>query len=127
MNERLYFDWNATAPLRPEARSAFLAALGVTGNPSSVHAEGRAARRLIEDAREHVASLVGAQPRNVVFTSGGTEANVLALRLADEPSIAPVLSLAGATANPAPAPIPGRHRWSCRHAFGRIDAPPPVN
>ena len=88
MNERLYFDWNATAPLRPEARSAFLAALGVTGNPSSVHAEGRAARRLIEDAREHVASLVGAQPRNVVFTSGGTEANVLALTPPSDPAAA---------------------------------------
>ena len=51
----------------------------VAGNPSSVHAEGRAARRLIEDAREQVAALVGAEPRNVVFTSGGTEANMLAL------------------------------------------------
>jgi cysteine desulfurase len=79
MNERTYLDWNATAPLRPEARAAVCAALDAIGNPSSVHAEGRAARRLIELAREQVAALVGAQARNVVFTSGGTEANVLAL------------------------------------------------
>jgi hypothetical protein len=70
---------NATAPLRPEARAAAYAALDAFGNPSSVHAEGRAAHRLIEVAREQVAALVGAQARNVVFTSGGTEANVLAL------------------------------------------------
>ena len=74
-----YFDWNATAPLRPEARAAVAAALEVTGNPSSVHAAGRAARHLVEQAREKVAALVGASPREVVFTSGGTEANALAL------------------------------------------------
>jgi cysteine desulfurase len=79
MAERVYLDWNATAPLRPEARTAMLAALDVCGNPSSVHGEGRAARRLIEDAREQVAALVGAKARNVVFTSGGTEANMMAL------------------------------------------------
>src|SRR5215472_16386472 len=79
MTERIYLDWNATAPLRSEARAAALAALGVVGNPSSVHGEGRAARRLVEQAREQVAALVAAKPRNVVFTSGGTEANVLAL------------------------------------------------
>jgi len=74
MPELAYFDWNATAPLRPEARAAVASALEVTGNPSSVHAAGRAARRLVEDAREKVAALVGASPREVVFTSGGTEA-----------------------------------------------------
>src|SRR5438128_11739527 len=79
MNERLYLDWNATAPLRREARAAMLAAMEVDGNPSSVHAEGRAARRIVEEARKNVASLVGTEPRNVTFTSGGTEANVLAL------------------------------------------------
>ena len=79
MRERVYLDWNATAPVRPEARVAMVAALDACGNPSSVHAEGRAARRLIETARGQVAALVGANPRNVVFTSGGTEANVLAL------------------------------------------------
>ena len=79
MSKRTYLDWNATAPLRSEARAAMLAALDTAGNPSSVHAEGRAARRLIEQAREMVAALVGAKARDVVFTSGGTEANVLAL------------------------------------------------
>jgi cysteine desulfurase len=79
MSHRVYLDWNATAPLRPQARDAASAALDVVGNPSSVHAEGRAARRLVEAAREQVAALVGSDPRNVVFTSGGTEANVLAL------------------------------------------------
>jgi cysteine desulfurase len=79
MTERAYFDWNATAPLRKEARAAMIAALDLCGNASSVHAEGRAARRLIEDARERVAARVGAAPSNVVFTSGGTEANALAL------------------------------------------------
>ena len=76
---RVYLDWNATAPLCPQARAAMAAALEVVGNPSSVHAEGRRARRLVEEAREQVAGLVGAEARNVVFTSGGTEANMLAL------------------------------------------------
>jgi cysteine desulfurase len=79
MAVRAYLDWNASAPLRAEARAAVSAALDLTGNPSSVHGEGRAARRLIEEARENVAALVGAEARNVVFTSGGTEANALAL------------------------------------------------
>ena len=79
MPDRIYLDWNATAPLRPEAREAMAAACDLSGNPSSVHAEGRHARRLVEDARAAVARAVGALPRNVVFTSGGTEANALAL------------------------------------------------
>lgn len=78
-NRRSYLDWNATAPLRAEARAAMLAALDLAGNPSSIHAEGRAARRVVEQAREQVAGLVGAEPAQVTFTSGGTEANVLAL------------------------------------------------
>lgn len=84
MSERTYLDWNATAPLRPEARAAMLAALDVVGNPSSVHHEGRAARHLVEQARERVAAVVRAKPRNVVFTSGGTEANMMALSAALE-------------------------------------------
>ncbi len=80
MSERVYFDWNATAPLRPQAEAAVLAALRVLGNPSSVHAEGRAARHAMEEARQQTAALVGADPANVIFTSGGTEANALALR-----------------------------------------------
>ncbi len=79
MSARLYFDWNASAPLRDEARQAVLRALELTGNASSVHAEGRAARALIEAARTEVARLVGAEARNVTFTSGATEANTLAL------------------------------------------------
>src|SRR5262245_54812411 len=72
---RAYLDWNAGAPLRPEARAAVLAALDVVGNPSSPHTEGRRARAIVEDAREEVAALVGAKPAEVVFTSGATEAN----------------------------------------------------
>jgi len=77
--ERAYLDWNATAPLRPQARAAMVAALDAIGNPSSVHAEGREARSIVEAARDSVAVLVGAEPRHVVFTASGTEANVLAL------------------------------------------------
>lgn len=76
---RIYLDWNATAPLRPEARAAMAAAFDLPGNPSSVHSEGRAARHAVEEARAAVAAAVGASPRGVVFTSGGTEANALAL------------------------------------------------
>lgn len=76
---RVYLDYNATAPLRPEAAEAVLAALRLGGNASSVHAEGRAARSLIEHARDAVAALVGGASRRVVFTSGGTEALNLAL------------------------------------------------
>src|ERR1700692_2414325 len=79
MAERSYFDWNATAPLRPQAAEALREALAVAGNPSSVHAEGRAARRLVEEAREDVAALVAARRGDVVSTSSGTEANMLAL------------------------------------------------
>ena len=79
MPDRVYLDWNATTPLRPEARAAMAAAWDLSGNPSSVHAEGRQARRLVEEARGAVAQAVGALPRHVVFTSGGTEANALAL------------------------------------------------
>lgn len=79
MTERAYFDWNATAPMRAEARAAAVGALELTGNPSSVHAEGRAARALVEKARAQVATLAGAAPQDVTFTSGATEANMLAL------------------------------------------------
>ena len=79
MSDRVYLDWNATTPLRREAREAMAAAWDLDGNPSSVHAEGRQARKLVEDARTEIAGAVGGQARNVVFTSGGTEANALAL------------------------------------------------
>jgi cysteine desulfurase len=76
---RTYLDHNATTPLRAEARAAMLAALDVVGNPSSVHAEGRAAKGMIETARAQVAAAVGAADADVVFTSGATEAAALAL------------------------------------------------
>ncbi|HEY1782407.1 MAG TPA: cysteine desulfurase family protein [Roseiarcus sp.] len=77
--KRAYLDYNATAPLRPVAREAALIAMETTGNPSSVHAEGRAARRLVEDARNEAARLAGVSARCVTFTSGGTEAANAAL------------------------------------------------
>ena len=76
----VYLDHNATTPLRPQAERAAAAALARTGNPSSVHRFGRAVRRTVEDARERIAAFVGARPDSVIFTSGGTEANALALR-----------------------------------------------
>src|SRR5258708_10793860 len=79
MPTEAYLDWNATANLRPEAKAAVAAALDVTGNPSSVQPGGRGARRRVEDASAKVAALVGVTARDVVFTSGGTEANMLAL------------------------------------------------
>lgn len=75
---RTYLDWNATAPLRPEARTAMAEAMDVVGNPSSVHAEGRAAMALLERARAQVATAFGADGADVVFTSGATEAAALA-------------------------------------------------
>jgi len=80
---RVYLDWNATAPLRPEARAAMLAAMDAVGNPSSVHAEGRAAKAIVETARGQVAALVGCEPSEVVFTSGATEAAAMVLSRAD--------------------------------------------
>jgi len=75
----LYLDANATEPLRPEARDAMLAAADTLGNPSSVHGAGRAARKILEDARESLAARFGVQPGNLIFTSGGTEADALAI------------------------------------------------
>jgi len=94
---RLYLDANATEPMRPEAIAAMAEAMAVPGNPSSVHAEGRAARRILEEAREAIAARFGARGRDVVFTSGGTEANALAIRgLAGGRRV-----LVGATEHPA--------------------------
>lgn len=74
-----YLDYNATAPVHSEVITAVSAALGVTGNPSSIHASGRKARALVEQARETVAQTLGCSPRDLVFTSGGTEANAQVL------------------------------------------------
>ena len=79
MTARAYLDWNATAPLRPEAREAIAAAMDAGGNPASMHAEGRAARAIVERARAQVAVATGCLAGDVVFTSGATEAAALAL------------------------------------------------
>ncbi|WP_170765926.1 cysteine desulfurase family protein [Ruegeria lacuscaerulensis] len=76
---RVYLDYNATAPLRPEARDAMIAAMDVCGNPSSVHAEGRAAKALVERARAQIAAAFGADGADIVFTSGSTEGAALTL------------------------------------------------
>ena len=75
----IYLDYNATAPIRPEAREAVLRAFDLAGNPSSVHAFGRAARDVVETARKQVGELVGVVAGSVTFVSGGTEANALAI------------------------------------------------
>ncbi len=80
----IYFDYNATAPVWDAVRVAMDAALAAGGNPSSVHGAGRAARGTTEKAREQVAAHIGVRPRDLVFTSGGTEANALALRMAGD-------------------------------------------
>lgn len=90
MADRVYLDWNATAPLRPEARDAMIAAMDVVGNPSSVHAEGRAAKGIIETARGQVAELVGCEPSEIVFTSGATEAATAVIKLSSYPIISPI-------------------------------------
>lgn len=76
----VYLDYNATAPIRPEAKEAMLRALDVAGNPSSVHAAGRAARDMVETARKAVSELVGVATGSVTFVGGGTEANALAIQ-----------------------------------------------
>ncbi|MCC9625479.1 cysteine desulfurase [Thalassospira sp. MA62] len=79
MTNTVYLDYNATAPLCDEARQAIVAAMDVAGNPSSVHASGRAARKIIDHARRTIADLVGGDSERIIFTSGGTEANNLAI------------------------------------------------
>ncbi len=82
MTTAVYLDYNATAPIRPEAADAAACALAIGGNPSSVHAAGRLARAAVEKARDQVAALVGVKSGSVTFTSGGTEANALAIESA---------------------------------------------
>lgn len=79
MTDQVYLDYNASAPLCSEAQQAMIAAMDITGNPSSVHASGRAARKIVDHARRTIADLLGGDPERVIFTSGGTEANNLAL------------------------------------------------
>jgi cysteine desulfurase len=87
---RIYLDHNATTPLTATARAAMAAALDEPGNPSSLHAEGRRARELVERARDQVARAIGARREEIVFTSGGTEANNLALRLGARAAISAI-------------------------------------
>lgn len=109
---RAYLDHNATSPLRPEAREAMLGAMALVGNASSVHAEGRAARQMIERARAEVAALVGADPARVTFTSGGSEAAATLL--------APDLS-AAAGQGPFRSLVVSAVEHSCVLAGGRFD------
>lgn len=90
-----YLDYNATAPVRPEAAEAVARALAAGGNPSSVHASGRAARQTVEAARAKVAALVGVAPGSVTFVSGGTEANALAIESAKAAGFAKIVVSAG--------------------------------
>ncbi|MEE8371205.1 MAG: cysteine desulfurase family protein [Sphingomonadales bacterium] len=87
MSERVYLDFNASAPVKPEVTEAVAAAMRLGGNASSVHGEGRAARQRIEEARDSLCQLLGCAPGEVIFTSGGTEANNLALGGVDAASV----------------------------------------
>ena len=118
MSERAYFDWNATAPLPEEARAAMIAALALTGNASSVHAEGRAARQAVERRGNRLRIWSEREAKNVTFTSGATEANMLALT--------PAIDIAGRKAlrdrlfvsaieHPS---VRVRRRFSCRSGRG---------
>lgn len=148
---RTYLDHNATAPLRPSVREALGGVAGHLANPTSVHTAGRGARRAVEDAREAVATLVGADPAQVVFTSGGTEANHLAWRAfqragfsivttaVEHPSVqaaAEAARRAGARVTTwssdqrgalAVAPVaPGTHFVSVQHANGETGVVHPI-
>jgi cysteine desulfurase len=114
---RVYLDHNATAPLHPTAREAICAAFDLCGNASSVHAEGRTARVMIEAARAEVAAFAGVAPKNIVFTSGGTEALNLALTPSIEtPDEKRPFDLLVASAGEHPAVLAG-HRF----AAGRVE------
>ena len=112
-----YLDHNATTPVRPEAAAAVADVLAMTGNPSSVHRFGREMRRRLEDAREQVAALVGAVPAEIVFTSGGTEANTLAIRGSGRPrvlvSAIEHASVLAAADHAEPIPVDGRGVVDC--------------
>ena len=109
--QRLYLDWNATAPVSAGVRDAVAAALKETGNPSSVHSAGRAAHRRLEDARAAVAGLAGVAPREIVFTAGGTEANNLAIKGASCASL--IVSAVEHDSVRSPVLGDGRPQWTC--------------
>ena len=83
----IYLDYNATAPIKEGVARAMIAALEIGGNPSSVHRQGRDARRVVEQARTLLSKHTGARPQDIIFTSGGTEANRLALTLCNRPRV----------------------------------------
>ncbi len=112
---RVYLDHNATSPLRPEARAALLEALDEVGNPSSIHAFGRAARRRLETAREQIAHRLRIDPERLVFTSGGTESNLLALSQAQGPVLVSAIEHPSVLEN-----APGAERLPVG-ADGRLD------
>ncbi|HEY1956824.1 MAG TPA: cysteine desulfurase family protein [Polyangiaceae bacterium] len=121
---RAYLDWNATAPPHPAVLEAMgQAARDAWGNPSSVHAEGRAARRWVERAREAVAELAGKDARDVIFTSGGTEANNLALvsAMADRPGKLLVSRIEHPSVTRVAERYPERTRWLRVLPSGAID------
>jgi cysteine desulfurase len=134
---RSYLDHNATSPLRPEARDAMLAALDAGGNASSVHGEGRAARSLVDEARETIAGALGCLPDMTVFTASGTEANNMALKGAGALGVrrlvvsavehASVLETAAATGLPVEiAPVTGDGRIDLEALdalLGEVDGP----
>ena len=135
MTARTYLDWNASAPLRPEARRAMIGAMDVIGNPSAVHAEGRAARALVEDARKRIARALGAEGAEIVFTSGASEAAALALAGRDlaaaaveHPAVAawtrPVLAADGEGRVDVPAPGASTLQLA-NSETGIIQDPPP--
>ena len=113
----VYLDANATEPLRPEARAAMLAALDGVGNPSSIHRYGRSIRRTVEDARESLAARFGGRPADLVFVSGGTEADALAIHAlgrdrrviigATEHDAVRSAALSGSRPDPAILPVDG--------------------
>jgi len=125
----VYLDWNATAPLREQARRAMVDALDLVGNPSSIHRFGRAARLVVETARDSVASLVGAEATWVVFTSGGSEANALALRGTKRPvfsSVVEHVSVTAARTDGVALPVDGAGRIdlsALERALGSVGAP----
>ena len=126
-NPRIYLDFNATAPLGDHVRAAMTAAMADPGNPSSVHAEGRRARHRIEQARRHVARLLGRPGEQVVFTSGGTEANALGVlglaAVAEQRGLPRVVAAAAIATRPVPASEPTSSAPSAVTPIGRTCQP----
>ena len=124
-DKRAYLDYNATSPLRPEARRVMIETMETFGNPSSIHAEGRAARAIVEQARREVADLAGVSPRRVVFVGGGTDTKK-AVRVPDK-ELALSVTLAGASApkplilKAAPNELAEEKEVDCSHFEGTAD------